>query len=175
MDGADNASASVGHWFVAQTLAREETKASDRLSKKAITTYVPRLLVRRRHASRRWQALEPLFPGYIFAQFSPKPDIIYRVRWTPGVRRLLGDEAYPTAVPNDVVEYLQGRENGLGYIKPGATLASGARVRFRNGPLIMLEGMVDRKASGADRVRVLLTLMNMPVAVEVDADVLEVT
>lgn len=91
------------------------------------------------------------------------------------MRRLLGDEACPTPVPNDVVEYLRGRERGLGYIKPGATMASGVRVRFRSGPMIMLEGLVDRKASGADRVRVLLTLINMPVAVEVDADLLEVT
>ena len=77
-------------WFVAQTSGRAEQRACDFLNQKAVTTYLPRLLVRRRHGSRRWQALEPLFPGYLFVQFEPIPEAIYRVRWTPGIVRLLG-------------------------------------------------------------------------------------
>jgi hypothetical protein len=38
----------------------------------------------------------------------------------------------------------------------------------------MLEGIIERPATREDRVRVLLTLVNILVAVEVDADVLEV-
>ena len=168
-----NAAAS-SFWFVAQTSGRAEQRACDFLDQKAVTTYLPRLLVRRRHGSRRWQALEPLFPGYLFVQFDPKPETIYRVRWTPGVVRLLGDGEMPIPVPDEVVGYLQGREAHSGFIVPRHPLVPGQRVRFKSGPFSMLEGIIERPATREDRVRVLLTLVNMQVAVEVEADVLEV-
>jgi transcriptional antiterminator RfaH len=169
-----NAHESPLFWFVAQTGARAEQKAHDFLSQKAVTTYLPKLLVRHRHGSRRWQALEPLFPGYIFTRFAPTAETIYRVRWTPGIARLLGDEEMPIPVPDEVVQYLQRREEDRGFISPGQPFAPGDRVRFRRGPFTMLEGIIDRPAARSDRVRVLLHLVNMSVAVEVDTDVLEV-
>jgi len=161
-------------WFVAQTSGRAEQRACDFLNQKALTTYLPRLLVRRRHGSRRWQALEPLFPGYVFVRFDPNPETLYRVRWTPGVVRLLGDGEMPIPVSDEVVRYLQGREAHSGFIVPRKRLVSGQRVRFASGPFSMLEGIIERPATREDRVRVLLTLVNILVAVEVDADVLEV-
>jgi transcriptional antiterminator RfaH len=158
-----------------QTKARAEQKAVEFLARKGIPTFVPRLLVRRRHGSRRWYALEPLFPGYLFARFVPLPDLIDRVRWTPGVRRLLGDEDGPAPLPDGVVVYLQERQGAAGFISPGQTLRPGTPVRFRHGPFALLEGIIDRPVSRADRVRVLLTLVNTSVAVEVHIDDLEET
>lgn len=162
-------------WYVAQTKTRAEGKASQLLGLKAIQTFLPRLLVHRRHGSRRWEALEPLFPGYLFARFSPRPDIIASVRWTPGVRSLLGDEDGPEPVPDEVVRYLQGRVGDCGYIVPGQPFAPGMRVRFRRGPFVLLEGIIERPASRDDRVRVLLTLVRTAVTVEADIDDLEQT
>lgn len=170
MDRVDAAS----FWFVAQTGGRAEQRACEFLNQKAVTTYLPRLLVHRRHGSRRWQALEPLFPGYVFVQFEPRPDNIYRVRWTPGVVRLLGDGEEPIPISDEVVEYLQGREGPQGFIMRGRPLVPGQRVRFKSGPFSMLEGIIERPATRVDRVRVLLSLVNTVVAVEVDADVLDV-
>jgi transcriptional antiterminator RfaH len=164
-----------GRWFVAQTVAREESRACDHLAQKAIATYLPRLLARRRHGSRRWQTLEPLFPGYIFARFSPYPDLVSTVRWTPGVRRLLGDDEMPSAVPDEVIEYLRLREGERGFIEAGSSLAQGTRVRFRSGPFVMLEGVIERTAPRGERVRVLMELANSFVAVEADAEILEPT
>jgi transcriptional antiterminator RfaH len=166
--------AASSFWFVAQTSGRAEQKASELLNQKAVTTYLPRLLVRRRHGSRRWQALEPLFPGYLFIQFEPRPETIYRVRWTPGIMRLLGDGEMPIPISDEVVRYLQGRESHHGFIAPLQPLAAGQRVRFKSGPFSMLEGIIERPVPREDRVRVLLHLVNMVVAVEVEADVLEV-
>lgn len=47
------------------------------------------------------------------------------------------------------------------------------RVRLRSGPLVHLEGIIDRPASRADRVRLFVEIMNRRVAVEVDVHELE--
>lgn len=160
-------------WFVVQTRPRAEDRACESLRLRAVDTYLPRLLVWRRHGSRRWQALEPLFPGYLFCRFPPRSQDIARVQWTPGVRRLLGDDDGPIPVDPEIVAYLQRREAGTGYISAGRPLAPGNRVRFRGGPFALLEGIIERPAGRADRVRVLLTLMNTAVVVEADAADLE--
>jgi transcriptional antiterminator RfaH len=160
-------------WFVVQTKPRAEEHAEGMLAQRAIPTFLPRLLVRKRHGSRRWEALDPLFPGYLFCRFVPTPESIARVRWAPGVKRLLGDDDGPIPVDDDVVGYLQERSAGRGYIVAGRPLAPGDRVRFRGGPFALLEGVIDRPASRAERVRVLLVLMHVPVTVEVDVAELE--
>ncbi|MDQ7857913.1 MAG: transcription termination/antitermination NusG family protein [Armatimonadota bacterium] len=160
-------------WFVIQTKPRAEYQAQQFLHRSDVPTFLPRLLVRRRHGSRRWHALEPLFPGYLFCHFLPVPEAIARVRWTPGVRCLLGDDDGPIPIDRDIVDYLRAREVAHGYIAAGRPLAAGDRVRFVGGPFALLEGIIERQAGRVDRVRVLLLLMGTSVVVEVDEAVLE--
>lgn len=160
-------------WYVVQTKPRAEEKAVSFLGQRAITTFLPRLLVQRHQGSRRRQTLEPLFPGYLFARFQPEPECIDRIRWTPGVRRLLGDEQAPIPVPEEVVTFLRDREGARGFIQPGPRFSPGTRVRVTGGPLGHLEGIIERAASRADRVCVLLELLHRQVSVEVDTAALE--
>jgi transcriptional antiterminator RfaH len=163
----------LARWFVVQTKAREERGVCERLAEGDIVTFLPQMLVRRRHGSRRWQAVEPLFPCYLFTRFRLELPAWSRIHWTPGVRRLLGGET-PVPVDDDVVAYLQLRTGERGYIAPSRTLARGVKVRFTDGPFDMLEGIIDRPVSRGDRVRVLLSLCGNRVPVEVPIDCLEV-
>ena len=172
-DARDATDAVDAKWFAVQTKPKAEEKAISFLSLKSVPTFLPRLLVRRRHGSRRWQALEPLFPSYLFAKFAPEPRMIDSVRWTPGVRKVLGDEEAPISVPEEVVEFLLARVSQRGFILPGQAFAPGMKVRFKGGPLAYLEGIIERPASRAERVRVLLELLNQRVSVEVDINELE--
>lgn len=160
-------------WFAIQTKPRNEEKALCFLSRKEIPTFLPRLMVRHRHGSRRWQALEPLFPGYLFGRFVPDAQVIDTVRWTPGISRILGPEGEPAPVPEEFIAHLWERVGERGYIAPAPNLLPGMRVRFKGGPFDLLEAVIDRPASHADRVRVLLELLNLRVSVEVDIDDLE--
>jgi transcriptional antiterminator RfaH len=135
--------------------------------------YLPKLLVHRRHGSRRWQALEPLFPGYLFARFDPQSQVLYRIRRMAGVMRLLWNNESLVPIDDDIVRFIMVREADRGFIEPPQVIRTGMRVRFDSGPFAMLEGIVDRRALRRDRVRVLLVLMGAPVSVEVDADTLE--
>ncbi len=153
-------------WYAIQTHPRAEEKVIIFLARNAITTFLPKLLVERHHGSRRWHATEPLFPGYLFVRFAPKPYTLDRVRWTPGVRKILGDERAPSPVPEDAMTFLQERVGDRGFITPGLGVRPGMRVRFTSGPLVYLEGIVERVAPRAKRVRVLLQLLNRCVPVE---------
>lgn len=160
-------------WFAVETKPRSEKRVLDHLRHPEITTFLPEFRVQRRHGSRRWQALEPLFPGYLFARFRLESDIVDKVRWTPGVRRLLGDGENPTAVPDDVIDYLLERIGESGYVATDVGMVAGTKVRFRNGPFALLEGIIERRASRSDRVRVLLQILNAAVPVEVSVAELE--
>ncbi len=161
------------NWFAIQTKPKAEEKALCFLSRKAIPTFLPRLLVRRRHGSRTWQALGPLFPGYLFGRFVPEAPVIDMVRWTPGISRILGAEGEPAPVPEDFIGFLWERVGDRGYIAPAPLQFPGMRVRFKRGPFALFEAVIDRPASRADRIRVLLELLNLHVSVEVDIDDLE--
>ena len=161
-------------WFVIQTKPRAEHFVLTQLARNPIVPYLPKLLVHRRHGSRRWQAPEPLFPGYVFARFTSQPEIIRRVRRMPGVARLLWDDESLVPVDDEIVRFIQLRETDRGYIEPPQLIRIGTRVRFESGPFAMLEGIVDRPVSRGDRVRVLLMLMGAPISVEVNSEILEV-
>lgn len=168
-----NRNTDPAQWFVVQTKAREERRVCERLGGDDFVTFLPQMLVRRRHGSRRWQALEPLFPCYVFTRFRLELPDWSRIHWTPGVRRLLGGDT-PVPVSDDVVNYLQVRTGERGYLVPGRTLTPGTKVRFSDGPFDMLEAIIDRPVSRHDRVRVLLWLCGNSVSVEVPVDCLEV-
>lgn len=157
-------------WFVAHVKPRQEEAVCARCAEHGAETFLPKLRVWRRHGSRRWQAAEPLFPGYVFLRLVPDPGLLYRVRWTRGVKRLLGGEEGPTPVDDEVVAYLRARTGEDGFVVPRPRLVPGARVRFADGPFALLEGIIDRPATRAERVQVLLRLCGTVVRVEVGAD-----
>ncbi len=161
-------------WFVIQTNLRAERLVLAQLARDPVVPYLPKLLVHRRHGSRRWRALEPLFPGYLFARFAPHADVLHRIRRMLGVTRLLWDDECLVTVDDEIVRFIQLREVDRGFIEPPQSIQTGTRVRFDSGPFALLEGIVDRPAPRRDRVRVLLMLMGAPVSVEVDAETLEV-
>lgn len=174
---ADSAMVMGGYgWYVAHTKPRAEERVADWLHQKHIDTFLPRLLVGHRHGSRRWSALEPLFPGYLFIRCRRRPEEIRGASWTPGVRRLLGadQEGFPTAVPDEVVGMLQQRVGERGFILPEMRLTPGQRVCFKRGPLALIEGIIDRPASRTHRVRVLLQLLHGAVTVEAEIDDIDV-
>ncbi len=171
--GPSTLNASSPQWFAVHTKARGEYRAAYFLATKAIDTFLPRILVHRRCGSRKWQALEPLFPNYLFAHFTPEPQVIDKVRWTPGVTKVLGDEEASVPVPEEAVVFLQERVSERGFVLPGPAYAPGMKVRFKGGPLAYLEGIIERPPSRAERVRVLMELLNQSVRVEVDLAELE--
>lgn len=157
-------------WYVVQVKRCCETRVVRHLALKAVPTFLPFIEVNGRRGPHRAH-LEPLFPGYLFVQMARwnlDPAGWQTVRWSPGVRAILGCGEVPVAVPDEVMAELQSRVAELGFVRPGPRFSGGTRVRIRNGPLAGLEAVFDRPMSRAGRVRVLLELLGQQRAVEVD-------
>jgi transcriptional antiterminator RfaH len=158
-------------WYTVQAKPHNEDRVVNHLAKRAIPTFLPLVeVVRRRNGVRR-TGVEPLFPGYLFVElesFDQRPGCWDVVRWSPGVRRILGIAEEPVPVPAAAIRAIRDRMQDLGFVRPGERFRPGDRVRFRTGALDGLEAILDRPASRAGRVHVLLALLGSMRRVEAD-------
>ena len=158
-------------WYVVQTHANAEIKASMHLSRQGFEVYLPRYLKRRRHARRVEIVPMPLFPRYLFVAVDIASQRWRSIHSTIGVSRLLCNGDEPALVARGIVEQLQSRHDGHGFIKLDRRLlfAPGDKVRVVEGVfsacLGLFEGMTDHQ-----RVSILLDLLGRKVRVVLDVE-----
>jgi len=158
-------------WYVVQAKRNAERRALGSLAPRGIRGFLPLLEVVRRPRGRPMTLLEPLFPGYLFVRMEPlavNPASWDKVRWAPGVWRILGAEGIPEPVPEAIIGVIAARVKDLGFVRPGIRFAEQDRVRFRRGSRAGLEAVFDRPMSSSRRVRVLMELLGQQRGVEVD-------
>jgi transcriptional antiterminator RfaH len=156
-------------WYAVQTKPRCEDQVVFWLSRRSpVPVFLPKLELLRRRRGRKVRSVEPLFPSYLFVRMALEPKQWEAVKWTPGVKRILGAEEVSTPVPDDVIDFLKARCQQGGFIPWAPTLRPGAQVRIRGGPFAGLVGILDRPPSRAERVRVLLSLLRTVATIEVD-------
>jgi transcriptional antiterminator RfaH len=169
--GSQVAFGEASAWYVLQAKRSAERRILGSLTSRGIRGFLPLLEIVRRARMRSTTVLEPLFPGYLFvcmdgiATDSSSWD---KVRWAPGVRRILGAEGIPEPMPEGVVEVIAARVRDLGFVRPGLRFAGSDRVRFVTGSLTGLEAVFDRPMSRSGRVRVLMNLLGQQRGIEVD-------
>lgn len=158
-----------------QTKPRDESRVIRHLDLRVsdVETFLPKIEVIRRRARRRVVSLEPLFPSYVFARFQIAPQTWHVVRWTPGVRRILGEDGWPTEVPPELIAAIQDRVAPLGFVRIGLQMSQGDRVRVKSGPFAGLEGIFERPTTRRDRVRVLLEILGRVTPLELEVFELE--
>ena len=154
-------------WFVARVLAHQENRAQLNLYRLGFRSFMPRLRRTVRHARRLRDTLQPLFPGYIFVIIDLSKDRWRSINGTFGVASLIMGAEQPTPVPPHVVEALVASCESCGAVRLDDGLEIGQNVRILSGPfadaLCRLAHLDDR-----GRVRVLLEIMGMEVAVQLD-------
>ncbi|HET9001378.1 MAG TPA: transcription termination/antitermination NusG family protein [bacterium] len=164
------------NWYAVQAKSHCEGRALSHLTQKAIPAFLPFIEVIHYYRSRRVVRLEPLFPSYLFVQLESmdsNPSHWNVVRWTPGVKSILGTEGSPMPVPDDAIDAIRARVKELGFVRPGPRFEPKARVMIRRGPLAGLEAVFERPLSGSGRVQVLMHLLGQQRRVQVDAVDLE--
>jgi transcriptional antiterminator RfaH len=158
-------------WYVVQTQANAENKAVANLGRQGFTTYLPRYLKRRRHARRVDTVAAPLFPRYLFVKIDTGAQRWRSIFSTIGVSRLVCNGDAPVPVPDAVIDAIQSRENGSGYVPfdDRPKFGAGDQVRVLEGAyydcLGIYAGMPDR-----DRVEILLDLLGRKVRVLLGAE-----
>jgi transcription antitermination factor NusG len=153
-------------WFVIQTNPRAEERAMHYLGEKGLELFFPRIQVVRYRELRAGVALRPMFPSYLFARFR-FPDEYPHVRWTRGVRRILGAGEEPLAVPGEVIALIQAQVDDKGVVKVGRRLRPKDRVRIRSGPFKDLLGIFEREIDDQGRVEILLSVVGYQARVHI--------
>ena len=170
MDGLAAAQDFSTNWFAAYTNSHHEKRVASHFAERQIESFLPLYSTRHRWRNRCEMNLElPLFPNYVFVRIDPRERV--RVLEVPGVVSLVGFGRTLAPLPDFEIEALR---SGLGKrkIEPHPYLVIGERVRIKAGPMRGMEGVLVRKKNNF-RVVLALDVIMQSVAVEVDADDLE--
>ena len=166
----------MNYWYAVHSKPRQEAVAVEHLKRQGFTTYLPEIRVRKQRRGKWVQAVEPLFPRYLFIQCDPAVDNTAPVRSTRGAVGLvrIGSELRP--VPDEVITFLQQAEDDADNLRHDDTWPHqpGDRVKVLEGPFAGLEGIYQEPLAES-RAFLLLKLLGRENLVAVDMDSLSPT
>lgn len=145
------------HWYIVQTKPTAEDQVRKRWEQAGYEVFLPKICQLVRGVSRPVERTKPLFPSYLFTRCDLDNATTFRdVRYTRGVRRILGGNNHPLPVHESIIVAIREQVNKEGVLEQSLILKAGDRVRVRRGPLADLVGILKKPVSAAGRVRVLL-------------------
>ena len=154
-------------WYVIQTKPTSESDVAKHLKNADIETFIPMIKVAVRGRRRPSSRTRSLFPSYIFAHVDLSNATTHHdIKYTRGVRRILGDGKTPVSLPDEVIDIIRERMNDSGVIEQGVTMKKGDSVIIKAGPFKDLIGILERPVSASGRVNVLLKIIKQRVRCE---------
>jgi transcriptional antiterminator RfaH len=143
-------------WYLIQCKPRQEFRALENLERQGLSCYFPRRPFSRSCHGGRSQAREALFRGYMFVRLDRVNDNWSSVRSTRGVHRIVGFDASPMRVRDEVIANIR-----LRLLEPGLErpyLSAGDRLLITEGAFSELEAIYVA-ADGDQRVFILLNIL----------------
>ena len=157
-------------WFAVRIRSRCEKSAANYLAAKGLeicSAVVPQ----RRAWSDRIKVVDiPLFPGYIFARFSPRRRV--EVLKVPGAVSIVGFGSRDCPIEDSEIDALQKLLRSGSDLQRVPFLSVGAKVRVRIGAFRDATGVLQQFKTG-HRLVVSVTLLQRSVAVEIDEAMVE--
>lgn len=140
-------------WYVINTKPKKELQVAKLFAEGGFTCYIP--------VYRQDRRVAPFFPGYGFLRFE-FPDDYQTVRYTRGVKRVVGNKNGPIPIPDEAVDKIKAREiDGLIELeKHGETPQLGDEIEVVEGPLKGLRGIFKREIGDKERVMILLSYVS---------------
>jgi len=141
------------NWYVINTKPKREFHVERLFQEGGIRVYCPKY--------RSGGQVKPFFPGYEFVFFG-YPEQYKLVKYTRGVKRIVGNEEGCIPIEPEILEEIRRREVD-GYIelqKYGLEPSLGDEIEVVEGPLKGLRGVFKKNLSDQDRVLILLNYVN---------------
>lgn len=140
-------------WFVINTKPKKESQVEKLFTEGGFSVYNPKYFHEKR--------IKPFFPGYAFVYFD-FPGQYQLVRYTRGVKKVVGTQESPIPISEDVINEIKAREiNGLIELqKYGEEPEVGDEIEVMEGPLKGLRGIFKREISDRERVMILLNYVS---------------
>ena len=155
-------------WYAIHTSSHHEQRVYERLVKKSIHAFLPKMEVWSRRKDRRKRIQVSLFPGYLFVNVDLDPYVILEILNTPGVAYILGNNGKITPIPEKQIAPIQKLLKNDVLIKPYPYLKIGQRVRIVNGPLMGCEGILLKIKPNKQRLIVSIDLLKRSISAEID-------
>lgn len=140
-------------WYVINTKPKKESQVQKLFEEGGFTVYCPKYV--------REKSVTPFFPGYAFLRFEFPED--YRlVKYTRGVKRVVGNDAGPTPIPEAVVDGIKARERDglIVFERYGQEPSVGDEIEVVEGPLKGLKGIFRKEVGDHERVMILLNYVS---------------
>jgi transcriptional antiterminator RfaH len=136
-------------WYVINTKPKKEFQVERLFQEGGIKIYNPRY--------REGLKTKPFFPGYQFVFFD-YPGQYKLVKYTRGVKRIVGNEEGPIPIEERILKEIQAREvdGFIELFKYGPAPQVGDEIEVAEGPLKGLRGVFKKDLSDQDRVMILL-------------------
>jgi transcriptional antiterminator RfaH len=162
-------------WYVVNTKAREEPKASFNLKRQGFNSYLPQYKKTRRHARRIDTVLAPLFPKYLFIEFDLDLERWSSINSTAGVKKLIMFGSLPATLPSELVEEIRTREDVEGVVSLSQYLKikQGDQVTINSGAFNEHRGIFECQDDDK-RIIILLKLMGRDVRVRLASSAISV-
>lgn len=138
------------NWYVINTKPKKEYQVERLFTEGGIEIYNPKYQIEDR--------IKPFFPGYEFIYFD-YPAQYRLVKYTRGVKRVVGVKEVPVPIPDGIIQAIKSREvNGLIEIeKYGEKPEIGDEIEVVEGPLKGLRGVFQKELTAKERVLILLS------------------
>lgn len=140
-------------WFVVNTKPKKEAIVERLFQQGDVGVYNPKY--------REEGRIKSFFPGYAFVRFS-HPEQYKLVKYTRGVKRIVGNDAGPIPIEEEILERIRSREVG-GFIelsKHGIEPEVGDEIEVAEGPFRGLRGIFTKGLTDQDRVLILLNYVS---------------
>ncbi|MEN6559721.1 MAG: transcription termination/antitermination NusG family protein [Acidobacteriota bacterium] len=140
-------------WYVINTRPKKEGQVERLFIEGGFTIYCPKYV--------REKRVVPFFPGYAFLRFE-FPRQYQMVKYTRGVKRVVGNDDGPVPIPGEIVEGIRGRERDglIVFERYGEEPAVGDEIEVVEGPLKGLKGIFRKEAGDSERVMILLNYVS---------------
>ena len=160
-------------WYLLYTKPRQEQTAVANLERQGYHTYLPLIKKRKTLRSKRQDAIEPLFPNYLFIELDAGTDNWRPIRSTIGVNKMVQFGNSPAVAPIELIELIRSCEDEHGFVPFDLDAPKrGDSIQVAEGPLFGAKGIFLEK-KGLDRVVVLLDIVGRQTRSVVDASQVE--
>lgn len=154
-------------WYAVQTKPKREKDVQVQLERASFETFLPKM--------KGLVSTKPLFPSYLFIQADFDHAETHRlVRFTRGVRQILGERKAPHPVPSFVLETLREITRDGSLNEQELLCRVGHEVTVKRGILKDLQGIIEKNIPETGRVKVLFKWLHMNVRAEIKYTDLEI-
>jgi transcriptional antiterminator RfaH len=152
-------------WYVIQTKPGNEYRVETNLVNQEIETFLPLVETYQYRRGKIVHTNKPFFPNYLFSRLDLRLHY-YKVNWTRGVSKILGAGNQPVPISERVIQSIKERIVKDNVVRLEDELKQGDLVQITSGPFKDLTGIFQKKMSDSGRVRILLSLIGVDVAVQ---------